>query len=62
MALERIELSVSFRWWLTPYLIALFLFAWLHSMQPDPEKLGRVVKAGMVIRVKGSHSPNARVH
>lgn len=47
----KLEVKVTFAWWLKPYLSTLIFIAVLMGVTPDWEKVGRVIRRAMRIRV-----------
>lgn len=47
-----LQVELRFAWWLRPYLGALMFFCLLMQAPPDAEKLARVVRRAMRIRVR----------
>ncbi|MFT0167497.1 hypothetical protein ACLKMY_00515 [Paraburkholderia mimosarum] len=47
-----IKLSVTFAWWLKPYLFVLAFFCVLTRNAPDPAKLEANIKRGMRVTVR----------
>lgn len=45
--LTTLTLRVTCAWWLKPYLYALAFFGVLMGMEPDQEKLQRVIARGL---------------
>lgn len=45
-----ISLRVTVAWWLKPYLTALLFFCRLHGIEPDEEKMRRVIAKAITVR------------
>jgi hypothetical protein len=52
MAQTQVKLSVTFAWWLKPYIFALACCAVLARRVPDQDKLARVIKSAMRVTVQ----------
>lgn len=52
MAQAQVKLSVTFAWWLKPYIYALAVCAVLAGTRPDADKLAAVVKRAMRVTVR----------
>lgn len=52
MAVCTLTVSLKCSWWVTPYLRACMLFAWLSGMEPDGEKIAATVMRGMKCEFK----------
>jgi hypothetical protein len=50
--MNEFKVSVSFAWWLKPYIFALACCAVLAHRVPDQDKLSRVVKRAMRVTVR----------
>lgn len=51
-ACPKLELEVTLAWWLKLWLAALVFVAVMTRSQPDEEKLQRMIKRGLTIKVK----------
>lgn len=52
MATETVVLQVRVAWWVKPYIAACVVFAMLHGLQPNADKIARfVARHGMRIKV-----------
>lgn len=47
-----VTITIRLRWWVRPYLAALYLFSLAVRMQPDEGKVGAMVRRGMVIETR----------
>jgi hypothetical protein len=52
MAQTQVKLSVTFAWWLKPYIYLLAICAVLAGATPDRDKLARVVKTATRVKVQ----------
>ncbi|MFM0330666.1 hypothetical protein [Paraburkholderia strydomiana] len=52
MAQTQVKLSVTFAWWLKPYVYMLAICAVLVGATPDRDKLARVVKSATRVKVQ----------
>ncbi|MGY6256553.1 hypothetical protein ACXIVK_24085 [Paraburkholderia caledonica] len=52
MAKTQVKLSVTFAWWLKPYIYVLAICAVLAGARPDADKLAAVVKRAMRVTVQ----------
>ncbi len=44
--------DIKVAWWVTPYIQSVQLFARIFGLQPDPYKVGAVVRSGVKVRVR----------
>lgn len=51
MALCTLQLCVTYKWWVKPYVNACILFAWLTGMEPDCEKIVDTMLKGMKLSI-----------
>lgn len=52
MATETVAIQVRIAWWVWPYVAACVMFAMLHGLQPNADKIARfVARHGMRIKV-----------
>lgn len=51
MALCTLQLCITYKWWLKPYLYACTLAAWLTGVEPDIDKIAATVIKGACIDV-----------
>ncbi len=52
MATETVVVQVRAAWWVVPYMTACVVFAMLHGLQPNTDKIARfVARHGMRIRL-----------
>lgn len=51
MTVNRITVEITFAWWYRPYLACLIAFATMVGREPDREKLLRVIRSAMRMRV-----------
>jgi hypothetical protein len=52
MATETVVIQVRTAWWVRPYIGACVVFAMLHGLQPNTDKIARfVARHGMRIKV-----------
>ena len=47
----NVQIKVSHRWWLLPYLELMIFFCWLMDCDPNYDKLERVIKRGLKTKV-----------
>lgn len=47
------RITVHFAWWLSPYLRSVALFALLTGMQPDYDKVERMIRRAMRTHIEG---------
>lgn len=52
MADDTMTVHIRFAWWLQHYLDMLVLFCWLMGTEPDWDKLRRVIRAAIRVKVK----------
>lgn len=55
---NEIQIEVVISWWLQPYLMALMFFCTITGLEPDEERLERIVMSAL--RVRSKPSPNNR--
>lgn len=54
MAEHRITVRVRFAWWLWPYLRSVALFAWMTGLEPDFDKVERMIRRAMRTHIEAS--------
>lgn len=53
MARLEMTVSVTWRWWLKPYILTLAFFCAITGLQPDWQKFSRMVVRGLKVEVGG---------
>lgn len=52
MAKQEITVSVRLSWWAMPYLHTLAFLCWLLSLEPNPERVERVLARAVRVEVR----------
>lgn len=51
--MARLNITVSFAWWLRPYLYGVICMTFLTGLEPDYTKVEKVIKRAVRIKLKG---------
>lgn len=51
MAASEMRITVSLAWWWQPYLYGIACMVFLTGMQPDMEKVARVIRRAIRVKV-----------
>lgn len=51
MATCTLKLKVTLAWWLMPYIRAVVALCWIFPVEPDMDRMRRVIDRGVRVRV-----------